>query len=365
MPKKSSGKRALLASITLLLVALACLFSGILFSLPSRAEELFGPPQPDLSLDKLYIQSLLLVLSEDQLRQPVFPQSTDFIYPINSGDSLDKILSGLIQLGLVKHGQAFRAYLIYSGLDTRIQPGEYQFSSGMTELEIADLLGNPQPTTTTLTILAGWRAEEIGESLLQLGFNISSSEFMDAVRAGEREGYLFPGSYNLKRELPADKLVDLLYQNFISQISPELENRLTNQGLTLHQAVILSSIIEREAVLEQEMPLIASVFLNRLQNGINLAADPTVQYALGYNTIQGSWWTNPLSLDDLKLPSPYNTYENPGLPPGPISNPGYEALLAVANPADTNFLYFRASCDGSGSHSFAETFEEHLANACQ
>ena len=128
--------------------------------------------------------------------------------------------------------------------------------------------------------------------------------------------------------------------------------------------MILASIVEREAVVEDEMPLIASVFMNRLANDMNLAADPTIQYALGFNRDQGTWWTNPLSLDDLKLPSSYNTYENPGLPPGPICSPGLAALQAVAAPAQTPFLYFRADCDGSGRHLFAESFQEHLDNAC-
>jgi UPF0755 protein len=112
------------------------------------------------------------------------------------------------------------------------------------------------------------------------------------------------------------------------------------------------------------MPQIASVFLNRLEIDLNLAADPTVQYALGYNELQGTWWTNPLSLNDLKINSPYNTYKYTGLPPGPICNPGLPALLAVAYPADTSYLFFRAACDDSGLHLFAETFDEHLGNAC-
>ena len=113
------------------------------------------------------------------------------------------------------------------------------------------------------------------------------------------------------------------------------------------------------------MPLIASVFLNRLRADMNLAADPTVQYALGYNQAQESWWTNPLSLEDLEFSSPYNTYLNPGLPPGPICNPSLAAIEAVASPADTTYFFFRAACDGSGRHSFAESFDEHLGNACE
>jgi len=364
-PDKNTRGRKLLSFIILLLGGvLVCLLFGIGFSLPSRTAELYGPPDPDLPLNKLYSQSLILLLARDQLFQPIYPQSGDVVFPVESGDSLDKILNGLAQLGLIDHSRVFRAYLIYSGIDTRIQPGEYQFSPGITELELAKQLDDPQIRQTTLTVLAGWRAEEIAESFSQLGINISQEDFLNVVRTNHKEGYLFPGSYSIERDIHAEQLMDLLYTSFIAQISSDLETRYQDQGLSLHQAVILASIIEREAVLEEEMSLIASVFLNRLNNGMNLAADPTVQYALGYNSENQNWWTNPLSLKDLKFPSPYNTYENPGLPPGPICNPGYPALNAVAYSTESGFLYFRATCDGSGRHQFAETFEDHLENAC-
>jgi UPF0755 protein len=112
------------------------------------------------------------------------------------------------------------------------------------------------------------------------------------------------------------------------------------------------------------MPLIASVLLNRQAIGMPLEADSTVQYAQGYNQDQVTWWTNPLSSQDLLIDSVYNTYRYPGLPPGPIANPGVSALRAVAYPATTPYYYFRAACDGSGKHTFAETYQEHLENAC-
>jgi UPF0755 protein len=135
------------------------------------------------------------------------------------------------------------------------------------------------------------------------------------------------------------------------------------QGLNLFQGVTLASIVEREAVVADERPLIASVFYNRLAAGMNLDADPTVQYALGFTT-QGGWWKSPLDAADLLLESPYNTYRSAGLPPGPIANPGLDSLRAVADPATSDFFYFRAMCDGSGRHAFARTFDEHLQNAC-
>ena len=143
-----------------------------------------------------------------------------------------------------------------------------------------------------------------------------------------------------------------------------MTNGFEQQGLTVYQAVTLASIVEREAVRDEEKPIIASVYLNRLRIGMKLEADPTVQYALGYNFGQGTWWTNPLSLDNLQYDSPFNTYLYGGYPPAPIANPSLEALQAVAFSIETPYYYFRARCDSSGYHAFAATFEEHLANGC-
>ncbi len=354
----------LILSIVFLVICSICLFSGIIFSIPSRTAELYGPPNPNLDPLKLTTQSLILLGSDEGLFSPSDILSEDLIFPIESGDSLDQILAGLQNLKLVRHPAAFRAYLIYTGIDTRIQSGEFLISKEMSELEIATMLGNPVPAQTTISILAGWRMEEIAETLPGLGVDLPPSDFLESVRGQMKEGYLYPGNYQVERNITADRLVDTLFQGFLSQISPDLEEGIIARGLTLQQAVILASIIEREAILEEEMPFIASVFLNRLQINMNLAADPTVQYALGYNGEQQTWWTNPLSLEDLDINSPYNTYQNEGLPPGPICNPGSAAIQAVAFPAESQYLYFRSACDGSGQHLFAETFEEHLENAC-
>ncbi len=363
--KRSPGRKILGMLIGMFALVLIFLASSMIYSLPAKTEELFGPPSGDLPLNKIYTQSLILLISKDQLMEPIRLEIEEYVFPIQPGESLDSVIGNLQKLKVINHSRAFRAYLIYSGIDTRIQPGEYQFTPGLTELDVALLLGNPLPSKTKLSVLAGWRAEEIGASLVQSGINLEPAEFLAAVRSTEKEGYLFPGTYSLDREISGEQIVDLLYAAFINQISPGMEELYEIQGLDLHQAVTLASIVEREAVLDEEMPLIASVFLNRLKNGMNLAADPTVQYAIGYNVDQGSWWTNPLSLEDLEYPSPYNTYQFPGLPPGPICNPGLSSLLAVANPPATDFLFFRAACDGSGSHNFAVTFEEHLNNACE
>jgi len=248
----------------------------------------------------------------------------------------------------------------------------------MTPLEIAHKLQDATPTEVTFHILPGWRLDEIAAALPTSGLNITPDEFLKIVASPPQnfaalyelpsnaslEGFLLPDEYKLSREITAQEFITTILGNFEAKISNDLLQGFENQGLNLYQAVTLASIVQREAIVQDEMPLIASVFINRLNTGLKLDSDPTVQYALGYNAEKKTWWTNPLSLTDLKIDSPYNTYRYPGLPPGPIANPDLSALRAVAFPAKTPYYYFRAACDGSGKHEFSETFQEHLSKEC-
>jgi UPF0755 protein len=177
------------------------------------------------------------------------------------------------------------------------------------------------------------------------------------------EGFLFPDTYQLGPGMTADDVVAMMVNNFQDRVDSGYLDAFRAKGLTPYEAVSLASIVERESALPEERPLIASVFFNRLALAIPMQADPTVQYALGRQP-DGTWWKAPLTEDDLRIDSPYNTYLYAGLPPGPIGNPGLASLESVAHPADTAFLFFRATCDGSGRHVFATTYEEHVQNAC-
>jgi UPF0755 protein len=178
------------------------------------------------------------------------------------------------------------------------------------------------------------------------------------------QGFLMPGQYQIKRGISAHDLAGLFVKRFDEMVTPELRDAYANQKLDLAQAVTLASMVQREAMVTDEQPIIASVFYNRLANGMKLDSDPTVQYALGYDEGKQTWWKNPLTQSDLQIDSRYNTYIYPELPPGPIANAGISALRAVAYPAQTGYFYFRAKCDGSGRHAFSTTYEEHLQNAC-
>jgi UPF0755 protein len=306
----------------------------------------------------------MIILDKSILTTPGNSFGDDVTFQVELGESPISVINKLFTMGLIKDTDAFRHYLIYSGIDTQIQAGKFRLNPNMTPIEIAITLQDPKPTHTDFIILAGWRAEEIAESLAYAGFQFSPDEFLVAVNQIGSEGYLFPGAYTLPRDISAELLVRTFVNKHNASLTPEMNVGFEQGGISIHEAVILASIIEREAVVDDEMPIIASVFINRLNIGMKLDADPTVQYALGYNTSQETWWTNPLSYQDLEVESPYNTYRNVGLPPDPISNPGLNALRAVAFPAQTPYYYFRATCDNSGRHFFAEAFEEHEANAC-
>ena len=167
---------------------------------------------------------------------------------------------------------------------------------------------------------------------------------------------------------PAD-LISQMLNNMGRHLPQNTFSLAQQQGLTFHQVLILASIVEREAALDEERPLIASVYLNRLKPSIvnfHLQADPTVQYAMGYQSGSRQWWKTPVSLEEYQqIDSPYNTYLYPGLPPGPIANPGLASIMAVLQPAQTDYLFFvcrHPRCEG-GEHVFSHTYEEHLQNA--
>ena len=377
----TTKKRLKFRSCFLVFIFILCLLAVTVIVIPriitSNAKKTFGPSSPNITYSQqVYLSTLILIQSKDLL-QPINPDGSDISLTINQGESVSSIIGKLWETGLINKPGVFRSYLQYTGLDTGLKAGEYTLSSGMSAIEIAKEMQISISPYITLSILPGWRVDEIANSLYSSGFDITPEEFLQASQShtngysfsscqGENslEGFLFPGSYTLPRGTTINELLRQILINFETHVSTEIKNGFSAQGLDLCQATTLASIIQREAMVDDEMPIIASVFFNRLRSGSVLASDPTVQYALGYNDTQNTWWTNPLSLQDLEFDSPYNTYIYPGLPPGPISNPGLPALQAVAHPAQTPYFYFRSACDGSGRHLFAETYDEHVANAC-
>jgi UPF0755 protein len=363
------------------LLLLAILAAGgyyLLIKIPQNAAARFGPPAKDIGLFQRVKYSMDLSSHADDLEIPAQAGAPDADFTIESGEAPGITAVRMQEAGIIRSAEIFTTYLIYSGKDKGIQAGDYHLNPGLTAIQIADKLQDATPENATLVILPGWRMEEVAASLPTSGLSVSPDEFLelaqntngiDAAPAGiadgaSLEGYLFPDTYEIKRGATTKEVLDTIINHFNNQMTSALKKGFKKNGLSIYQAVTLASMVQKEAVNEDEQPTIASVFINRLAAGMNLESDPTVQYAIGYDDESATWWKNPLTADDLHTDSPYNTYLYGGLPPAPISEPGLSALQAVASPEKTTYYYFRSKCDGSGYHSFAETFQEHVNNAC-
>lgn len=370
------------AKLTLfIMVILGCaVIAGIVWgsmALVDRAEQRYGAPREGFDRLQLTLYALNLMRYEKDLLRPVtFSEAEIREFEINLGEPVQSIAQRLEEREFITSAEAFEIFLVYSGQDHSIQAGRYEIPSGLTAVNLARKFQDATPDKVSFGVLAGWRLEEIAAALPTSGLNISEEVFLRAARqqhlfidyewsnAASAEGFLFPGVYQFNRNASAFDLLKMMMDQFQTEMTEELLAGFAQQGLSLQEAVTLASIVQREAVRVEEQPLIASVFHNRLAAGMRLESDPTVQYALGYRPEANTWWKNPLTLSDLKVESLYNTYQNAGLPPGPICSPSLGALQAVAYPATTPYYFFRARCDGSGYHHFSITFAEHLQNAC-
>lgn len=345
---------------------------------PIVVEPRVGPASPDLSFVERTALALHLAGRLPDLDRPAGNPDASLELVVVPGETARDVLARLHDADIVADPDLLRSYLRYLGLDRRVEAGGYELHGGMTVAEIAAALQAARPPEIVFTVPEGWRREQIADALPTAGFAFSPEEFLLATESmvglpptlsvvsalPSLEGFLFPDTYRLEVDSVAEDLALAMARNFDRRVQAALRSEMEATGLALIEAVILASIIEREAVLAEERPLIASVFLNRLGRGMRLETDPTVQYALGRQA-GGEWWKSPLSLDDLRVASPFNTYLHPGLPPAPICSPGIASLEAVARPAESDYLYFRAACDGSGRHRFSRTLEEHVAQACR
>jgi UPF0755 protein len=294
---------------------------------------------------------------------------------VESGEGSDSIADALKKTGAIDSATQFRVLVAFLGYGSLLQVGEYEFTRDTPELDAVYRIRRGLVSTKSVTVVEGWRLEQIADAVAEQGIPrndfIAAARrldydfsFLEDLRTGERlDGYLFPATYTIRRRDTARDVVQKMLQAFADSLPGTLEQQATDLGLTLHEVVTTASIIEREAVLPEERPVMAQVFLRRLRLGIPLEADPTVQFALANDpdsVAEFGYWKQGLTTDDLEVASPYNTYTEAGIPPGAICSPRLDSMNAVVNPADTNYLYFVAKPDGS--HAFAETFQEHLDN---
>jgi len=281
---------------------------------------------------------------------------------VNPGMYLGDVQRMLVDAGVLKHPHLFRWVAVLTGKDKRVQAGRYVFLDGMSVARMLDKLARAEFEVTRLTVPEGFMIREIAGAVerdveidsARFHRIVSESEFARqlGINAPTLEGYLYPDTYLLSWPISSRDLARLMVERFREVYREEIAKYANEAGLSTNEIVALASIVQAEARNVSEMRRISAVYHNRLRKGLRLEADPTVAYALG-GVRRG------LRYSDLRVDSPYNTYRNKGLPPGPICSPGLSALMAAVRPLQgCDDLYFVAT--GDGSHIFSKTHEEHM-----
>ena len=290
--------------------------------------------------------------------QPSHTEPLPFI--ITHGENFRSITRRLAETGVICSPFKFRLFARLNGLDKQIKAGEYRLSSTQSPQKILNTFIEGKVTLHRLTVPEGYTLKQIARSAADAGL-ADADTFLRAasdprlirslqIDASSLEGYLFPDTYHFPRTVEPSTIIRTMVRRLKTVFTPEWEAAARKKGLTLHQALTLASIIEKETGDPGERAVISSVFHNRLKKGMRLESDPTVIY--GIPDFDGN-----LTRKHLHTPNPYNTYLNPGLPPGPIANPGAAAIKAALFPAKTRYLFFVARKDGT--HQFSTSFSAH------
>jgi UPF0755 protein len=285
---------------------------------------------------------------------------------IPQGSGPTSIGRRLADAGVIRDTLGYRFEILRSGEGRRLQAGEYRFDRPMTISEVVAKIARGDVYLIPITFREGLTIREMAQLFESKGLGPAaefSTQAADAqlIRnvdpaAKDLEGYLFPDTYAMTRHITAAQLVTRMVAGFQKALAPEIWSAAEARGLSIRALVTLASIVEKETGKPEERPLVAAVYANRLKIGMALQCDPTVIYALE----RARKYDGNLTRENLQFDSPYNTYRYPGLPPGPIANPGRASLEAAARPADVPYLYFVSR--GDGSHAFASTLDEHNRN---
>lgn len=293
---------------------------------------------------------------------------------IPPGTSVREIGQLLEDSGLIRNGALFSYYAKSKGISNRLQAGNYNFQPGQTIDQLLDDMANGRTVIDTVrfTIPEGLNVEQIATRLAEQKL-VDKAAFLKVIdqeafpeypfvaeipqnnnRKHRLEGYLFPETYEVEKEASERDIVAKMLGQFQKEVKPEWLEALKARNLTLDQAVNLASIVEREVVVDEERPIVAGVFYNRIRDKWLLQSCATVQFILGKQRDR-------ITFEDLEIDNPYNTYLKPGLPPGPIASPGRASLAAVVEPAKHDYFFFVTKKDGTSEHFFSKTFEEHMA----
>lgn len=288
-------------------------------------------------------------------------------FVIKEGQGLETIAKKLEAAGLVKNFFVFELYLKAAGKSGGILAGEYEIPRNLNMKELSEILTRGQNSARKITIPEGWTTKQIAE-YLQKNNIVSESDFLAVakydpqkyqkyaflkdLKTGEGlEGFLYPDTYEISKKATSEEIIGKMLDNFDSKFNDVLRDKAQNSNMTIPEIVTLASIVEREVAKSADRRIVAGIFLNRLNTGVALESCATIQYILGTNK------TN-LTTEDTHIKSPYNTYLNTGLPPGPIGNPSMDSIEAVLYPEKTSYFYFLSA---KGKTYFSKTLEEHNA----
>lgn len=286
---------------------------------------------------------------------PVDPNNTKLVsFSVQNGESIKTISTKLAQNNLIRSPTAFFILIKLNGIERNLQAGEFRLSQSMDAKTVSEQLTHGRQDAW-ITIIEGWRVEEIATKLTQK-FEIPETEFLKFAQ----EGYMFPDTYSIPQNATAASIANIFRANFDQKITLKMREDLKSQKISLSEVIILASIVEREGKSDEDRPVIAGILFNRLKIGMPLQADATLQYSLGYQSKDRSWWKKDLSQEDKKIDSPYNTYIYTGLPKAPIANPGLSAINAVIYPKKNTYLYYIH--DKNGVAHYAQTIEQHNEN---
>lgn len=287
----------------------------------------------------------------------------EVIVRIPEGSSFAQILDSLEFSGAIANRTAFRLLAAGTGKDARIRPGTYKFRRGTASAELLDALVEGRSTVKVKVTFPEGSTTRRMASILHRELGVDSTTFVKlandraflgtiGINAATAEGYLLPDTYFLFWGEDPRVLLRRLSEEFRAFYDDEMKERAKQNGLSAYEAIILASIVEGEARVEEERPVIAGLYLNRIRRGMKLAADPTIQYIIPDGPRR-------ILYRDLRIDSPYNTYMYAGLPPTPINNPGRSSIRAAVGPQKHDYLYMVAKADGSGRHTFTRTGAEH------
>ncbi len=292
---------------------------------------------------------------------PRYSLGQETVVVLERGLGVREIAAKLARADVISSTGQFLFLSRLLGLENRLQAGKYSFPPDIKPLGVLKRLSRGGVLAHMITVPEGMTVRQMSQ-LLAAESGVDAEHFQKlandpdvahryGIAAANLEGYLFPDTYGLYWGMPAEQVIDILAARFHHVYTENMANRAKELGMDRHQVITMASMIEEEARIPEERAVISAVYHNRLNKGMLLQCDPTVIYALGGKE-------DPLTRQDLEVDSPYNTYLHPGLPPGPISNPGEASIRAALYPAEVDYLYFVAQ--GDGSHHFSRTSREHI-----